>query len=826
MRRPIIFITGFYILGMVLHYDFYLGRFGGLRYENLILAFPVFMLVKLNKSESSYRVKHTALIAIAFMLFGCLNFSLNYFSNGSFDKYLDEKIGVVANIEEVYEKKSNVKSVSGSAGFMKDKDVRKINMVLKITEVNGRSLPSEKVMVSSEVRKTVKLSSLVGIKVKTGIELKRPELNRFPRGFNYREYLMSRGIRYSAYVDVQNFEIIDKSYGRGGDIKKCIYEARERFKDCLYKNMPAREAGLVFAMIAGDKAGIDEDTQKSFRANTTAHVLAISGLHIGIIYLAISKLWRLKKKNVYTAVVVALLLFYVMLSGFAASTIRAFIIVIFHLISTRFYRAFDLLNVSFAVLLILAVIKPLMIMDIGFQMSFLAIITIAVVARRFYKFKELGSLAGVQLGTSPFTQSVFNFFNPFGFLANFPVVFLAGFVVVGGMLLLILMPFNIFIITKVITSFLHAVCKVLLAMNDWFYAGGKFSYVVASPSMFFLVSYYGAIFFFSSEIFAVWKSRKRIRKIAAMIMCIFICAAFMNGVTDFYRKEAITFLDVGQGDCTHIRTACGKNILIDGGGEMSRDIGNSVLKPYLLKSGTKTIDLAVLTHLHRDHYDGLFEIARQGMVKKLVVTAYHKNKEDLIAKAAKMDKEDIVFLNAPQKINIDRGVNMSLIYPEEVVVKKSDERSDEKNNTYKQGSGGDISKVLQMGSSENENSFVIKLSFNGIKLLFTGDAGADTEKAIQNEALKSDILKVGHHGSRYSSTDEFLAKVAAKIAVIQVGKNMYGHPSKDTLHRLKNIGAMVYRNDTMGTVVIARKGMFNKGNGKIFKRYTVISSII
>ena len=191
MRRPVIFISGFYILGMVLHYDFFLGRFGEIRYENLILAFPVFMLVKLNKSESSYRVKRTALIAIAFMLFGCLNFSLNYFSNGSFDKYLDEKIGVVANVEEVYEKKSNVKSVYGSAGFMKDKDVRKINMVLKITEVNGRSLPSEKVMVSSEVRKTVKLSSLVGIKVKTGIELKRPELNKFPKRFNYKKYLMS-----------------------------------------------------------------------------------------------------------------------------------------------------------------------------------------------------------------------------------------------------------------------------------------------------------------------------------------------------------------------------------------------------------------------------------------------------------------------------------------------------------------------------------------------------------------------------------------------------------------------------------------------------------
>ena len=82
-----------------------------------------------------------------------------------------------------------------------------------------------------------------------------------------------------------------------------------------------------------------------------------------------------------------------------------------------------------------------------------------------------------------------------------------------------------------------------------------------------------------------------------------------------------------------------------------------------------------------------------------------------------------------------------------------------------------------MGSGENENSFVIRLAFNGLKLLFTGDAGADTERIIKSEALKSDVLKVGHHGSRYSSTDEFLTKVSPKVAVIQVGKNMYGHPS-------------------------------------------------
>ena len=388
MRRPIIFISGFYILGMALHYDFFLGRFGEIRYENLILALPAFTLVKLNEGEGHCRGKHRVLIAVVLMALGCLNFSFNYFSGGGFDKYIGKKINVRANIEDVYEKRSDEKSISRSTGLMKGGDNRKINLVLRIIEANGRALPSEKVMVSSEVGKHVKLSSLVGIAVKTDIELKQPEPNMIPRGFNHREYLMSRGIRYSAYVDVQHFKIIGKSYGIGGDVKKCIYEVRERFKACLYKNMQAREAGLVFAMIAGDKTGIDEDTQRSFRENTTAHVLAISGLHIGIIYLATSKLWRHRKKNIYALVVIALLLFYVMLSGFAASTIRAFAIVLVHLISTRLHRAFDLLNVSFVVLFILAVAKPLMIMDIGFQMSFLAISSAKLIADAIHSLQE------------------------------------------------------------------------------------------------------------------------------------------------------------------------------------------------------------------------------------------------------------------------------------------------------------------------------------------------------------------------------------------------------------------------------------------------------
>ena len=149
----------------------------------------------------------------------------------------------------------------------------------------------------------------------------------------------------------------------------------------------------------------------------------------------------------------------------------------------------------------------------------------------------------------------------------------------------------------------------------------------------------------------------------------------MSTFTDSHRKEGITFLDVGQGDCTHIKTASGKNILIDGGGEMNRDIGNAVLKPYLLKNGTKMIDLAILTHLHRDHYDGLFEIARQGMVKKLIVTKYHRDKVNLISKATKMNKKDIVFLTAPHKINLDKGVSMDMMYPKEDVSEKQGEKN-------------------------------------------------------------------------------------------------------------------------------------------------------
>ena len=143
MRRPIIFISGFYILGMALHYDFFLGRFGEIRYENLILALPAFTLVKLNEGEGHCRGKHRVLIAVVLMALGCLNFSFNYFSGGGFDKYIGKKINVRANIEDVYEKRSDEKSISRSTGLMKGGNNRKINLILRIIEANGRALPSE-----------------------------------------------------------------------------------------------------------------------------------------------------------------------------------------------------------------------------------------------------------------------------------------------------------------------------------------------------------------------------------------------------------------------------------------------------------------------------------------------------------------------------------------------------------------------------------------------------------------------------------------------------------------------------------------------------------
>ena len=246
----------------------------------------------------------------------------------------------------------------------------------------------------------------------------------------------------------------------------------------------------------------------------------------------------------------------------------------------------------------------------------------------------------------------------------------------------------------------------------------------------------------------------------------------------------IYFFDVGQGDSIFIRTPEGRDILIDGGPDSTvlQRLGETL--PFWDRS----IDMVVLTHPHADHIDGLNEVLKRYKVDEVLepdlknppdnekyfdsLTQIQDSKEEKVAKG--------------EIFNLGQDLNLEILYP---LTFQEDEK--------------DL----------NDDSIVMRLNYKGKKFLFTGDATENVEMKIEDQDLKSDFLKVGHHGSRYSSSQKFLEAVRPTISIISVGQgNSFGHPTQDTLDRLNNVGSRVLRTDKAGTVEV---DVENTGEWKI-----------
>lgn len=248
-------------------------------------------------------------------------------------------------------------------------------------------------------------------------------------------------------------------------------------------------------------------------------------------------------------------------------------------------------------------------------------------------------------------------------------------------------------------------------------------------------------------------------------------------------KLAVNFFDVGQGDAILIKTPEQQKILIDGGPSnvVAQKLGE-VLPFY-----DRKIDLIILTHPHADHLDGLIEVLKRYEVKKILSTGVTHTTPDYLAWLEEIKNQNVPMeiAMAGQIIDFGGGVKMEILYPAEDLVGKSVENL-------------------------NDTSIVAKLIFGQTSFLFTGDAETEVEeKLISGGAdLKANVLKVGHHGSKNATSDNFLEKVQASFAVISSGAdNRFGHPNAMTIKRLENIGAEIFRTDEEGNVKMVSDGM-------------------
>ena len=239
-------------------------------------------------------------------------------------------------------------------------------------------------------------------------------------------------------------------------------------------------------------------------------------------------------------------------------------------------------------------------------------------------------------------------------------------------------------------------------------------------------------------------------------------------------------IDVGQGDSTLIVTPKNKKILIDGGGNENYDIGANVLIPYLLNKKIKQIDYLMISHFDTDHVGGTFKVLEKLKVKQVIISQQKEDSSNFqkFLEIAKKRNIKIIVVKAGDIIQIEKNIYIEVLWPTE---------------------------KLEISTNPlNNNSIVAKLIYENTSILFTGDIEAKAEKELvkkYDKNLKSDILKVAHHGSQTSSTQDFIDKVNPKIALIGVGyKNKFDHPNKEILERLQKINCKIYRIDTMGEI--------------------------
>ncbi len=627
---------------------------------------------------------------------------------------------------------------------------------------------------------------------------------KIPGGFNYRKYLELHGVDKIFKVKGYDNVIVLSKSNLNFIYSSIVYPAREFALNTIDKYNPPSVRAFLKGLVVGERSEMKDDMKESFINSGLMHIIAVSGLNVAYIVLFLTlilSLFRLKIEY-RTIVIIIFLIFYCLFTGAPASIVRASIMGALILIAYNIQRKVVLLNiVAVSVILILA-FDARQIFDAGFILSYSAIISMAVFYDKIELFLEtklnfrknykkffyylivlIASSLSAQIGVLPITSLYFGKISFVSFFTNVIVVPISNFSLALGFLEII---FNIFsgLLAGAVAEVNNFILSAVLAFIEW--SGNlPFSYTSALNFNFIsTVAYY--------SILMIIFTRKLIdyKKKIIFSFLIIICAFVLNLKLD--ETVRITFFDVGQGDATLIETPEGHNILIDAGpyyqGKSSAQ--NSII-PYLRQSNIKKINLLIITHKHSDHIGGVNDIIKNFEIERIIDTKIKDtSKLSLVLDSIIVEKKIIRdFVTAGDIIELPGESKIYVLYP------------------------GKVPNPL-LESNPHFNCVVLKYKYKNLDVLFTSDIGRGTEEILKNcygNFLKSDILKIAHHGSKNSSSPVFLSKVIPAFSIISCGlNNRFNHPSYITLSKLFSFNTVVCRTDYEGTIIFQSDGEFLK----------------
>lgn len=659
-----------------------------------------------------------------------------------------------------------------------------------------------------------------------------------PGQFNQRDYYKEKNIYYT--FQCNSIDIISSKYDIFSDL---LEKFKSNISSVYQLCLPQKEYGTINAMILGDKSILDTDIKKLYQINGISHILAISALHITIICMSLYNLLIFLNipRPVVSVISISVLILYGSMTGFSISTSRAVIMMILSILSFLIGRSYDSISAAAVSAVIILIQKPFSIMSCSFLLSFGSVLGIILIypklllviyggeegirhhkraVQRMKKEKSDNNLLdflkklshnikftvcemflvsiSVQLSTLPVILYFFYEYPPYGVFLNLLVIPLASLLVIlavlGGITGLLFMPAARFILggAYYLLKLYELLCNAANKLPYHIIVTGRPSPIQIAVYYIILILLLVIIHENSDNTHVIIKNRIYISLSAALSFVILF-------YTYHYKGLFITFLDVGQGDCIFIRSPSGHTYMIDGGSTDTKSVGEYRILPFLRYYGINHVDNMIVTHPDEDHVSGLIEILGQSdsgdiNVKTLVLpnpadsckdTSYN----NLITLADK-SHVNIAYINTGDNLG-DKYTNFECLNPS----------------------------VNFISDSANAYSTVLSMTYGNTSYLFTGDVENEGEDALYNKLMektatgydnipeKYDILKIAHHGSKNSSSNELLQRISPSLSVISCGKNnRYGHPHKELIERLENAGINYLRTDENGAIMIFSDG--------------------
>jgi competence protein ComEC len=560
-------------------------------------------------------------------------------------------------------------------------------------------------------------------------------------------------------------------------------------------HLPETSVALLAGLILGEKTGLPPEAEEAFRRAGVYHILAVSGFNVallaGSVFFVLSALGVSRRATAVTAGVA--LVGFALVVGGQASVLRATVMGLLLLAATLLDRESQLMNALALAALVLLAWRPGDLWDPGFQLSFAATagiiylappITSWLAARGWpaWLATAVAVSVGAQAAVTPVMLNHFNQLSLVGIAANLVVVPLAAVGTTLGMLALLVALAS----ASAADMLFRALWLVLLALRAAVWAAAAVPVAMVhlpAPGWTAILAWCGSL-----ALVPVLGARRWTRAAAAVCLAAALALSVWPWVRPGDGKLRVTFLDVGQGDSILVELPEGPRLLVDGGpaGARRLDVGERVLAPFLWNRPAARLDAVAVSHSDPDHSGGLRAVLTRFRVGELWENGRWGPGSEATLRAAERSGACRRTLVAGQRMWLGSAL-VTVLNPD-----------------------GTLSLDEPPPKGENEESLVLRLDWRGFSLLLTGDLGRPGEERVlaSHAPVRALALKVGHHGSRFSSTDEFLAATRAAVAVISVGaRNPFRHPTPEALARLEAAGARIYRTDRDGAVVLETDGV-------------------